>query len=407
MIITSKNKILAGFVILVVLFCSGHAFQTIFPMLPLLVLPLSAVVLLFASKKAHAARIDKVMAAALLFLIMVGCTASVYMGNGYYTYLLLICNILSAYGLVRLYSFRQLVNCHLKIMTVISCIALVGYTLLQTTTLLDGLPSMLNINGIEYRGIGIYNYLTHVPERNCGMFWEPGLFATHLTISMVFELLYQKKTNYWRIILFSVGIFTANSSAGFALWFLCMMLLLVRKSKKSRNLFKEVVSIIIMCIGIIVVLNFDSILMMTGLVENQYLMKLSSAGITESSRLKALEHNWESFLSSPIFGVGISAAVENMRHVADTSTSTFLLSVFGIMGGFYTLYWVYGIVKNVHVNTLTRILLLAIALVIINKEPHHLNLLSWCLMFFLIKGDLRKAEPENSGKRVRNSSVSL
>ena len=39
----------------------------------------------------------------------------------------------------------------------------------------------------------VFNYIKKIPERNCGMFWEPGLFATHLAIATVFELMTKEK----------------------------------------------------------------------------------------------------------------------------------------------------------------------------------------------------------------------
>jgi len=387
--ITPSNKILIVLTIITVIFSSGHAFQTIFPILSNLIYPTTLTALFFVLTKKRTAKVDKTGLAVLLFMVMIGCTIIVNLGSGMYAYIQIIFQILLAYCITQLYSFKHLVRCHIFIMTWITLIAIVCYALLNTTSLMDTLPLMTNYNGMEFRGIGIYNYNTYIPMRNCGMFWEPGLFATHLTISMVFELLYQRKTNIWRILLFSVGIFTANSSAGFVLWFLCMMLWLVRKRKKSESLFKEIVIFIGVLTGILLVLNFDAFLTMTGLVENEYLLKLSSDTLHESTRVKALQHNIDSFLSAPIFGVGLTTSLRNIRYVADTSTSTYLLSVFGVMGGLYTFYWIYGIVKNVHVNLLSKIILLVIVVAIINKEPHYQILLTWCILFYLIQGKLR------------------
>ena len=153
-------------------------------------------------------------------------------------------------------------------------------------------------------------------------------------------------------------------------------------------------------------INFEQILLNTGLIENEFLRKLMAENIADSSRIKAIEHNLKSFMSDPIFGVGISNAQRNMRHVADTSTSTYLLSIFGLLGGLYTVCWIYGILKNVKKNLFVKILLLTIALIIVNKEPHHQILSSWCILFYLIKGDLISARIEGTERdrqRTKNN----
>lgn len=385
MILRSNNKLLALFAVLTLILCSGHAFQTIFPSVTYLVIPLAAIVLMFELVDLHHMRVDTLRGAVLLFAVMILCTMFTDLGAGAVFYLTLLCNIIAAYGICRWYSFKDLSDWYLKIMTVVTVVGVIGYIVLQTTSWLEILPAVDNINDMEYRIAGIYNYLTQVPDRNCGMFWEPGLFATHLTIAMVMEIFVQKKTSVWRMILFSIGIFTANSSAGFVLWFLCMMLLFVKNANK-QNVVSSVIALFIMCVGIIVILNFDNILQLTGLGENEYFAKLSSDSVEESSRMKAIEHNLKSFLSAPFFGVGIITATEQMDYVADTSTSTYLMSVFGIMGIAYTIYWIMGVTKLRRINPMAKLLILTIALIIVNKEPHHQLLMSWCLLFYLLRG---------------------
>lgn len=307
------------------------------------------------------------------------------------------------YGIVQTYSFRQIIKCYQRIMTVVAVVALVGYFLANNTKVLEILPSVSNTNNIEYKASIIFSFMPSNIDRNCGMFWEPGLLATHLTIATVFEIMCYTKPRLIRLALFSVCLFTANSSAGFALWFLCLLLLFVKNANISKNKFAGIFSMIVMLAGIAVIVNFDNILIETGLAENQYFQKLSSGSITDSSRMKALEHNLKSFLSAPFFGVGVTQAYANMEHVADTSTSTYLLSVFGLLGSLYTICWCYGIFKNVHANIFVKVLLLAIALIIVNKEPHHQILFTWCILFSLVNGNFGEEaseERENKKRKV-------
>lgn len=409
MIKITKKGIFALFAIPAVILCSGHALQTLYSQLGYSVIPFAAIVLIMELYRRRGLSLDRMQLAVLLFGCMILCTVTIYLGAGIRFYIIQMCYILMAYGIARIYGFRQMAGCYLKIMTVTTVIAIVGYYLVQNTTLLEVLPLMNNVNHVEYRVGIIFNYIPIASERNCGMFWEPGLLATHLILSIVLEIMLREKPSFLRLLIFSVGIYTANSSAGFALWMLCVILFFIKKVNLSGNVFSTITGVIVLGIGIAVILNFDKILAQTSLGDNEYLQKLSSDSIADSSRLRALEHNMKSFLSAPIFGVGISGARQNFQHVADTSTSTYFMSVFGIPGMLYTVYWVYGITKIPKVNALAKILLLVIILVILNKEPHHQNLMTWCILFALLRGDY--SEPDNDKlethrivKRVRWSN---
>lgn len=75
----------------------------------------------------------------------------------------------------------------------ITAISLVGYYLVNYTTLLSGLPRMINSNESEYTVGYIFNYITRMPERNCGVFWEPGVFASFLCTAMLYEILFSSQ----------------------------------------------------------------------------------------------------------------------------------------------------------------------------------------------------------------------
>lgn len=399
MAIKANNKVVVLLVALVVIFCSGHAFQTIFTFHTKIILVAGVIALLLELLRVKDMKLGKSQIALTLFALMVIVTFIAYRGQGSTFYFRLACFILAGFGLAQMYSFKQIARCHVTLMTVVTMVALVGYALVQNTTILKALPKYTNLNDVEYRVAVIFNYIPEVADRNCGMFWEPGLFATHLIIATVFEIMFSKKPSIWRLAIFSAGIVTANSAAGFALLLLCLMLLFVKRVNLSKNLLSTIIGVIALILGIAVILNFDALLAQTGLGNNQYMSKLSSDSVMDSSRMSAIEHNVEQFFASPIFGIGFSAAFANSRHVSDTSTSTYLLSVFGILGALYTAYWAYGIFKQPKVNILAKILLFVIALVILNKEPHFENLMTWCILFALIRGDYSDIDVEEKKKQ--------
>ena len=405
MVIKTNNKLLALYTIALVTLCSGHAFQTLFPgAVKGFLFPFVLLTVLWELLTRHSGTVDRLQLTVLLFGVMIACTTVAGLGSGLNFYITQMCYIITAYGITRLYSFQQTINCYLTIMTTVAVIALIGYALVQNTGVLESLPAMSNINDVEYRVGGIFNYIPMVPDRNCGMFWEPGLFATHLTLSIVFELLFREKSSLLRLVLFSVCIFTANSSAGFVLWFLCVMLLIAKRIALTKNVLGWLFGVVIIGLGIAAIFWFDSLITQTALAKNQYFQKLTADSLSDASRVKAIGHNVDLFLSAPLFGVGVVGASASMEHVADTSTSTYLLSLFGVMGSLYTFGWGYGILKKVRASLIIRVLLLIIVLVTVNKEPHHQMLFSWCLMFFLIKGDLSRIS-QRAAERSRIESL--
>lgn len=390
MVNLSKSRVIAVILFFVVVLHSGHALQTILPSAGYVIyIPAMLAMIYFCKHVSMQRSTNSQDIALVLFCLMFIFRMIGDMGSLGSFYINLICLVMGAYLISNLYSFRDVIKCYLKVMTVISAIAFVGYILVNNTTILNILPRMVNRNGVEYGVAIVYNYIPRITERNCGMFWEPGLFATHLTLALVFEMLIKEKASLFRLGLFSVCIFTANSSAGFALWALCVLLFFVRKQSKELKPLQMILSLILVSVAIIIILNFDDILLSTSLGDNEYLRKLESSALMDSSRILAIIENFKTFLSNPIFGAGYSGALKSVGHIdcGDTTTSLFMMSVFGICGAAYTGLIVWGIMKKRNINFLAKMVLISIALVIVNKEPHMQNYWTWIVLFYLIKSE--------------------
>lgn len=397
----AKNKFVTIMLFLIVVFQSGHALQTIIPSLTYLIfIPAFFAILYLAISINKLSIKDPQVIILLIFSAMIGGTMLTDLGHSPLAYVRIFCVVIGAFYIAKVYSFQDFTKCYLTTMTIVALIAVVGYFLVNYTSILSSLPKMNNANDVEY-GVGvIFNYIVIIPERNCGMFWEPGLFATHLTIATVLELIMKEKASFFRLFLFSLGFITANSSAGFALWFLLIILFFIRKINTKLSVIPSIFSIMLLIIAIAIVLNFDNILAETALGQNEYFKKLSTDRVLDSSRIEAILFNWEIFLSNPIFGAGYTGVAESIAdiHVGDTSTSLSMMSVFGILGLAYTGFIVYGILSNKELNVFSKIIILTVALIIINKEPHSSIYLTWILIFYLNKSK-KKAIEKHSVQR--------
>ena len=150
----------------------------------------------------------------LIFIVIITYIVSGFTATNVYLYY--ITSIFVGLGISIKYNFKDVCKIFVNVMTLISIISLVGYFLINYTDILSFLPIIKNRNNVAYAIGYIFNYITIIPERNCGIFWEPGVFATFLIVAILFETCFkQKKANPLKIILFIVCIITTRSTAGY------------------------------------------------------------------------------------------------------------------------------------------------------------------------------------------------
>lgn len=381
------NKIFIIICLVSIILNSGHALITIIPQLRYLTLIFSVmffipIFITYDKKKLN------IYLVAYLMLVSMCILTLIFSGIDNLTYyIIFISTITFAFGITLIYDFKDVVNIFLKIMVFISIISLIGYFLVNNTTLLNMLPIYNNINNVEYRIGLVFNYITIIPKRNCGMFWEPGLFATYLILALIFELIFkEEKISKFRVILFTLCILTTNSSAGYALLAFIFIIIFLNKNKNEINNKLYYISYIILFVaGILVIFNYSKIIESTEFHSNEVFAKLISANIIESTRYRAINHNLSMFMKNPIFGNGIVKSLETVKYVSDTSTSTFMLNIFGILGIQYSIYIIYGVLKITKKTIYNKVILLVILLAIINKEPHEGIVFTWCILFYLLK----------------------
>ena len=384
---------------LYVVLCSGYALSTVYGYTTaLLTIGIILSVLLMVLKRDWLIPYDLRTLACICFVLMIVFSMICNRQGDTRRYLNYVFSCLVAYAISKNISARTFYDCFSKAMVWITAISLVGYYLVNYTTLLSGLPRMTNSNESEYTVGYIFNYITRMPERNCGIFWEPGVFASFLCTAMLYEILFSsQKIRVLRIVLYSVGIYTANSSAGFALWAVCMISLLTKRKNIQEVInIHSILSAIVFGCALFAIANVDSIISMTIFKNNPYLAKLSSEHIASSERGFAFTHNIGIFAEHPLFGAGFKITDSMMQHYADTSTTTYFMSLFGILGVSYTVFWIIAVLRQKKLNLYSKILVLIVILSIINKEPHGLILFTWCTLFYLLSTERNKDACRNS-----------
>ncbi|WML55185.1 O-antigen ligase family protein [Neobacillus sp. PS3-12] len=388
-----QSKVFKIICLIGVIYDSGYALSTVYIKLGFYIEAALAYLFMFPIVKLlYKKRLNIPSSAFLLLILMLVSTFITTGMTGYKTYLTFIFKIIIAFGIVIVYKFDDFVKVYLKIMVLVSVFSLIGYFMTNSGNMLFNFPTVENANSVLY-GVGyIFFYIPIVSARNCGIFWEPGLFATFLIIAMIFELFYKKnKPSILKIILFVICLITTNSSAGYGLLLFVFCLIAVNKACSIRNKYiRTALSLLTIFLSIICITNYSNIFELIGLADNPIVAKLFGDQLKDQSRVLAINYNISMFLKEPIFGVGFIEAFRNVKYVADTSTSTFLLSVFGIFGIQYTFYWVVGIINSKNNHWLVNTMIAIVFLLIINTEPHYMILTSWCIIFYFLQSTVKK-----------------
>lgn len=381
-IVIRKSLLIALFWAIFVYLFSGSPYTTIntdLSMLTVLIAFAILPIMLFFRREKN----GKLLLALLLISIMI--LISMISHSEFYSraYWRLLAVVIIVSYLIEKYGFRNIVKVYLDIMFFVSIISLIGYLLLNFTSLLNNLPSVTNINGVEY-GVGIiFNYIKALPERNCGIFWEPGIFASYLALAIAFESIINSNSISWfRILVFVVSIITTTSSAGYVLLIFSLGIVLLRGSKLSG--YKKLLAIIVVIAIAIVAFNIDNIILNTSLAQNKYLIKLTSDRMNQSSRITSIYHNLSIFRKRVLFGAGIDSVLNQMSSWADISTSTYMLSIFGVMGSLYTLFIIYGIFSQKNINIFVKLFFFFILISIVNKEPHINIMFTWIIILGML-----------------------
>ena len=381
-IVIRKSLLIALFWAIFVYLFSGSPYTTIntdLSMLTVLIAFAILPIMLFFRREKN----GKLLLALLLISIMI--LISMISHSEFYSraYWRLLAVVIIVSYLIEKYGFRNIVKVYLDIMFFVSIISLIGYLLLNFTSLLNNLPSVTNINGVEY-GVGIiFNYIKALPERNCGIFWEPGMFASYLALAIAFESIINSNSISWfRILVFVVSIITTTSSAGYVLLIFSLGIVLLRGSKLSG--YKKLLAIIVVIAIAIVAFNIDNIILNTSLAQNKYLIKLTSDRMNQSSRITSIYHNLSIFRKRVLFGAGINSVLNQMSSWADISTSTYMLSIFGVMGSLYTLFIIYGIFSQKNINIFVKLFFFFILISIVNKEPHINIMFTWIIILGML-----------------------
>ncbi len=301
--------------------------------------------------------------------------------------LLLLGKILLAYLITQRLHFKDYARLFVDVMTLLSTIAICVYALLRAGVTIPSFSYM----GLDGRGIYHTIWLctwSDFSERLMGPFWEAGLFSSMAVYALLCEGCFTgRKPRKLPIAIILIGIILTNSTAGYLLALLSLYIIYFQL-KSHRGL----VDIITLIVVIVLFLFREIIIESLVSLNHDVFWKLNEKNISANTRLLSPVACFQVFLKNPLTGLGISYATDQYNLYksifgmdALTSTSTFMLAAFGIWGGSYTWFLCRGAWKQKQFGITTRILLVIILLLIVNKEPHTSIIFTYIMMFYMNK----------------------
>ncbi len=255
-------------------------------------------------------------------------------------------------------------------------------------------------------------------NRAFSIFWEPGVFASMIVISVIFDYyIIANRITFVSLAIYVVGFFLASSTAGFLLMFIVLLGLLWRKKESAEKASEQIKSLrkkpkrrfpvgafAFVLIIVLILLIYDPVVQWLVDINPDIFGKLiETDSDTTATRLDGPLVNLAVFFERPIFGWGFTGsaaeiafrvdAFGNSNIVAQTSTSTQIMASIGILGIFYSLGFiapVFSSKKLSHLNSEMKIIIAVCMLFIVNKEPHIFIVASWLVLFYINRADTKK-----------------
>ena len=228
-----------------------------------------------------------------------------------------------------------------------------------------------------------------IDGRIVGVFWESGVFSSIIILAFLINILiFEKEATPFQWMIFTIGILATESTAGILLCLTLIFAFSYNNFFQEKSFFFKAILLVSL---LIVIFNLQTIFYFLAEFYPKVFHKLIDSELeTVQTRLIGPLINLDIFLQNPFFGLGFPGAAALYAQeigytsvVAQTSTSTQLLSAIGIIGCLYSLGFLGLLCRSYQITSLSKFILLLIIFAILNKEPHIFNAISLSLLYIL------------------------
>jgi len=291
-----------------------------------------------------------------------------------------------AYFIAITNNYREFINTYIDVITVVAITSIICWFL---PDFIKNIAFMHYTRGNwTFASILFYNLNLSVQARNCGPFWEPGMFQAFLNFALLMMVFSEKrKGNIVRACILVFAVITTFSSTGYFL-LVCMTIMKLLQTDMNA---KRIAAIAVITIGGVILISNLSMLLF---YIDQYTLYsvsakfLNGGNVSVTTRLYSGLCDLRVAITHP-FGAN-RAALDTIRQQyaldygavsASTSTLTAIFTYFGWSIGIMYLYlWIKGCCR-IQTNLLNRILLIVFMVVILMSELH-IDLLFFNIILF-------------------------
>lgn len=389
------------FVFFSVLFNSGHVLSTLDSNLHLYLVLFTSFTLFIFVFNSRIIRSKLFFSSSFLLIVMVSYVMSFIVNfspENAFSFMTPVSMMLFSFSIVSFVRIKNMAKYLVYSMVIVTIVSVLGRIIVFEFGILDLFPILTSKNGIEYHNLSLFYIIKGSQDemsRNLGFFWEPGIYATFLLVAILVNnfIHHSKFTKFVFFSILVIGVVSTKSTAGYMLLVLVFLIML---SFSKKGYFLLSISLITF-LFLMTFLWWEEVAEFLLLLDYNTFSKVIELSVSSSTRLNAPLLNMQIFLEKPFFGYGFHGA--NLRFqqemqlfsvFAQTSTSTYYLAATGFLGLLYSYAWVYSIFKLKKINLYSRLLILLFVLLVINKEPHAYNLLTYIILFYLLEDSYTK-----------------
>ena len=278
-----------------------------------------------------------------------------------------------------------------NLMLVLAAISLVLFLIPEIKAIL---PSFTIEGTFTYRSNYIYHTLVTNTERNCGFFWEPGMYQGILVIAIL-QLILEKNhydiSAYWFRIIVLVGtLITTYSTTGYVMIIALTLLFIIDRMDLLSHKFTTIITIFVVALLLLFTGDNFFVNLFIDYMPDIVTSKIVNKNISYNTRMYSLVYDFWVVVQHPL-GIGrlaLSGTIDKIAMAfgteiaARTNTIGTAFVHFGVVGGaIYFWFWIKACF-SINGCISKRIIIFVIMMVIINTEPHMYTLLFNVILFY-------------------------
>lgn len=302
----------------------------------------------------------RVSRSTVAFLIVFVCTVIVSMVVNldfinFKEYIRIISVAVVGYRIFTVFSYKQLVTSFCKIMRVLVWVSLIFYLL---ANYIPQVPFPVVTNGYNtmYQTCFLSSLNTTIKMRNCGFFWEPGMFAAFSFLWTLLEIHFEdalSNKNFYAI-LSIVIILTTQSTTGI-IYIFCIVVLMMTRNKERLSIPQFVFIVLLFTVAVFAFIFWDGLVLILAKINPVVFEKLLFQNQSYTDRLYGPLSDILMSLGHP-FGIGIGDLTHRVMQLSmqvfgkaihtRTSSITYYFVAFGWLNGIGVLVAIFSFAKQ-------------------------------------------------------------